>query len=56
MYVALDEWANYWDGFSYDSNSNIELDDNIWKITCSDITKRSSYSLRHRQRITNMLM
>jgi hypothetical protein len=37
MYVAIEEWANYWNGFQYDSKSKIIVKDNIWEVTCDTI-------------------
>jgi hypothetical protein len=37
LYLTMDEWANYWWGFSYDSNSNMEVNDNIWEISCDTV-------------------
>jgi hypothetical protein len=34
LYVTLQEWANEWEGFKYDSESFIRMDDNIWTIFC----------------------
>ena len=34
LYVAIDEWANYWIGFKYDSISKLIVKDNIWEVTC----------------------
>lgn len=38
LYVSLDEWSNYWEEFTFDSNSNIIVNDNIWKIQCERTT------------------
>lgn len=45
LYVALDEWANYWWGFAYDSNSSLSVDDDIWTISCPSIYNGSMDSL-----------
>jgi hypothetical protein len=42
LYVAIYEWANYWGGFEYDSNSHITVIDNIWTVECDDIYKGST--------------
>ena len=57
LYIALDEWANYWDGFIYDSNSTLVLNDTIWKITCKERTiRRKSFHLQYPQKASKMLM
>lgn len=57
LYTALDEWANFWGGFEYDSNSTLTLDDTIWKITCKERTiRRNSFHMSYQQRAANMLM
>jgi hypothetical protein len=57
LYSALDEWANFWDGFEYDSISTLTLNDTIWKITCKERTlRRRTFHLQYPQRSQNMLM
>ena len=34
LYITIDSWANFWYGFSYDSNSDVEVKDNIWTVKC----------------------
>jgi len=37
LYNAIEEWANYWYGFKYDSASKLTVDGNIWEVTCDTI-------------------
>ena len=37
LYVAIGEWANYWDGFKYDEESKVSVNDNIWEVSCDSI-------------------
>lgn len=39
LYVAIDEWANYWWGFKYDDKSRIIVKDNIWEVVCDSVYK-----------------
>jgi hypothetical protein len=32
LYLTLDEWSNYWDKFSTDSNSHIIVKNDMWEI------------------------
>ena len=34
LHEALEEWANEWIDFRYDSTSTIEIKDNIWTVGC----------------------
>lgn len=37
LYVAIEEWANYWWGFRYDDKSKLTVKDNIWEVTCDTV-------------------
>lgn len=37
LYTTLNEWGNYWYGFSYDSITNMVVDGNIWSVKCNSI-------------------
>lgn len=34
LYKTLGEWANEWEGFKYDSESTVKLDNNVWTVSC----------------------
>lgn len=40
LHEALDDWANHWEGFRYDGESNIKMEDNIWTIECTQRVRR----------------
>lgn len=47
LYRTLDEWANYWWGFSYDSNSHIYINEKIWEVRCEKIYTGSMNFLKY---------
>ena len=49
LYTAIEEWANYWWGFSYDDKSKLKVEDNIWEVFCPTIYNGSMSYLRNMQ-------
>lgn len=37
LYVAIEEWSNYWWGFEYDDKSSLKVKDNIWEVLCDTV-------------------
>jgi hypothetical protein len=56
LYDVLEDWANYWDGFNFDSASYILLDDNLWTIKCRRKNKSSIIVHSHRDELRNNLI
>jgi hypothetical protein len=42
LYYALEDWANHWEGFNYDGESEIEMEDNLWTIQCKQRVRRGT--------------
>lgn len=49
LYLTLDEWANHWWGFCYDSNSYIIVNDNMWEVVCREAYNGTIECLRDYQ-------
>lgn len=39
LYQTINDWSNYWWGFSEDSKSKILIKDNIWEVVCEKTNK-----------------
>jgi len=46
LYLAVEEWANYWWGFTYDDKSILKVEENIWEIFCPTIYNGSMRYLK----------
>ena len=53
LYQALEEWANDWTGFKYDSESTMKMEENIWTVSCA---RRHKYREKKHYHTTKELM